>query len=117
MAPSLRGSGAAVKVASGNLSVPVYASTASGDVMFCEVVSGDNVALGFPNGAPEFRAAGAKSVGTTLAVTVSAPAGVATGDLEILIASTIAGGSVSITTDGGGAWTSLGSQDVTAGEK
>ncbi len=116
MAIALRGSGAAVKAANGNVTVPVHASTTSGDIMWCEVVGGDNVVLGFPNGAAEFRAAGAKSTAVGV-VTVSAPIGIATGDLEILVAGTIAGGSVSITTDGGSAWTALGSQDVTAGEK
>ena len=69
--------------------------------------------------APTFRAAGAKVVGTTSALSVSAPAGVATGDLEILVVGTIAGGSVTITANGGSAWTALtGSPiDVTAGEK
>jgi hypothetical protein len=64
-----------------------------------------------------FRAAGSKSVGTTGAVTVTAPVGVATGDLEILVSSTIAGATISITSDGGSAWTALGNQDVTAGER
>jgi len=117
MAPSLRGSGAAVKVASGDLAVPVHASTAAGDIMVCDVVSGDNVPHAFPDGSPEFRAAGAKSAGLAVATTVSAPAGVATGDLEVLIASTIAGATISITTAGGSAWTSLGNQDVTGGER
>lgn len=68
---------------------------------------------------PTIRAIGSKSNGTTGAVTVSAPAGVATGDLELLISSTIAGGSVSITSNGGSAWTAITNLpvDVTGGEK
>ncbi len=68
---------------------------------------------------PTFRAAGAAANGTTGAITPGAPAGIATGDLEVLVASTIAGGSLSITTNGGGAWTAMPNTpiDVTAGEK
>ena len=68
---------------------------------------------------PTFRAAGAKVAGTTAGLAVTAPAGVATGDLEILVASTIAGGTCSISAAGGSAWTAMtGSpQDVTGGEK
>lgn len=68
---------------------------------------------------PVFRAAGAKSTGTTGATAVAAPAGLVAGDLEVLVATTIAGGSISITTAGGGAWTAVPNTpiDVTAGEK
>lgn len=69
---------------------------------------------------PVFRAAGAKSAGTTGAVTVAAPSGIAQSDLEILIATTIAGGSITITDIGGDTpWTALSCspQDVTSGEK
>jgi hypothetical protein len=78
----------------------------------------DNFGGGLPPGA-QFRAAGAKAAGTTGQVTVGAPSGIATGDLEVLIATTIAGGSVSITDNGGSAWTALSAspKDVTLGEK
>lgn len=66
---------------------------------------------------PLFRAAGAKSAGTTGATTVTAPAGVAVGDLEILVATTIAGGTISISNNGGSAWTAMTPVDVTGGEK
>ncbi len=68
---------------------------------------------------PVFRAAGAKTTGTTSATTVSAPAGVATGDLEILIVTTIAGGSVTINDNGGSSWTActVSPVDVASGEK
>jgi hypothetical protein len=67
---------------------------------------------------PVFRAAGAKTVGTTTAVAVTAPAGVATGDLEILVGTTIAGGTVTIGSAGGSAWTAWTPAfvDVTLGE-
>lgn len=69
--------------------------------------------------APLFRSAGAKTNGTTGAITPSAPAGIDVGDLEILVASTIAGGSLSITNNGGGAWTAIPNTpvDVAGGEK
>lgn len=54
---------------------------------------------------PVLRAAGAKSDGTTGTVTVAAPTGVATGDLEILIVETTT--SASITNNGGSAWTAF----------
>jgi hypothetical protein len=68
---------------------------------------------------PVFRAAGAKSEGTGGAVTVAAPAGVATGDLEILISTTVPAGSITVTTPGGSAWTAMtGSPiDVSSGEE
>lgn len=53
------------------------------------------------------RAVGAKSAGTTSAVTVAEPAGIATGDLEILLASAAETTTVSITSNGGGAWTAM----------
>lgn len=68
---------------------------------------------------PVFRAAGAKSAGTTAAVTVSAPTGVATGDLEILIAEVPTAATCSITNNGGGAWTAMTGSPITvaAGER
>jgi hypothetical protein len=68
---------------------------------------------------PEFRAVGTKAVGTTGEVEVAAPAGIATGDLELLVATTIAGGTVTIPSAGGGAWTAVAETpiDVTGGEK
>jgi len=54
---------------------------------------------------PVFRAAGAKSNGTTGATTIAAPAGLATGDLEIMFGHTIVAATLSITTVGGSAWT------------
>lgn len=68
---------------------------------------------------PVFRAAGAKSAGTTGAVTVAAPTGVATGDLEIIIAECATANTISITSDGGGAWTLMTGLPVTVagGEK
>lgn len=56
---------------------------------------------------PVFRAAGAKSAGTTGATTVSAPAGVAVGDLEILIAEVRNSDTCSVSSTGGGAWTAM----------
>lgn len=68
---------------------------------------------------PVFRAAGAKSAGTTAAVTVSAPAGIATGDLEILIAEVPTAATCAITNNGGGAWAAMTGSPitVTAGER
>jgi len=66
---------------------------------------------------PSFVAAGAKAAGTTAAVSVPLPTGIQSGDLIFLIASTIAGGNISITVTGGFNWTLLQSQDVTGGEK
>ena len=63
---------------------------------------------------PVFRAAGTKSVGTTGTVTVTAPAGVATGDLEILISGTDVAQTVSITDSGGSAWTAVSGTPVAA---
>lgn len=60
-----------------------------------------------------FRAAGAKSEGTTGTVTVAAPTGVATGDLEILMTESAGSDTVSITNNGGGAWTALTGSPVT----
>lgn len=61
----------------------------------------------------EYRATGAKSVGTTGAVVVAAPAGVATGDLEILVSTTITGATIAITDDGGSAWAPMTGTPVT----
>ena len=63
--------------------------------------------------APVFRAAGAKSVGTTGAVTVSAPTGVATDDLEILIAECATANTISITNNGGSSWSAMTGTPVT----
>lgn len=62
---------------------------------------------------PVFRAAGAKSEGATGTVTVSAPAGIATGDLEFLVTSTDTLGTASITSNGGGAWTAVSGTPIT----
>lgn len=68
---------------------------------------------------PVIRAVGVAASGGASAQAIAAPAGLANGDLEIMVAGTIAGGSISITTAGGGAWTAMtGSPiDVTGGEK
>ena len=68
---------------------------------------------------PIFRAAGAKFAGTTGATAVAAPSGVADGDLEVLVATTVAGGSVAISAAGGSAWSAMtGSPvDVTSGRE
>lgn len=68
---------------------------------------------------PAFRAAGAKSAGTTGATTVAAPTGIATGDLEILIAEVRNADTCSISNDGGGAWSAVTGTPigVAAGEK
>lgn len=63
---------------------------------------------------PVFRAAGTKSVGTTGAVTVTAPAGVASGDLEILVSGTDVAQTLSITGNGGSAWTPVNGTPVAA---
>ncbi len=68
---------------------------------------------------PAFRSASAKAAGTG-AVTPALPASMAANDIVLLVASTIAGGSISITAVGSIAtWTPItGSPvDVTAGEK
>ena len=67
---------------------------------------------------PTFVAAGTKSAGTTGATAVNQPTMIA-GDIAILVATTIAGGSVSITTTGGWTWNALSGSpiDVTSGEK
>jgi hypothetical protein len=117
MAIAFRAAGTAKQVSSGNLSsVGLPAGTATGDLLIALVGANDNVALAFPDTTPIFKSAGLKSVGTTGAVTVAAPGSIATGDLEILISATISGQTVSVTTDGGSAWTSLGSSTCTSGE-
>lgn len=68
---------------------------------------------------PAFRAASAKAAGTG-AVTPALPTGVAANDIVILVATTIAGGTMTITANGSiTTWTALtGSPiDVTGGEK
>ena len=69
---------------------------------------------------PAIRAVGAKAQSKgNKEVEVGDPAGVAKGDLEILIATTVAAGSVSIKNAGGTAWNALSETpiDVTGGEK
>lgn len=62
---------------------------------------------------PTMRAAGAKTAGTG-AQTPGGPAGLATGDLEIIVATADTGITLSITADGGGAWTQVTNTPVTA---
>src|SRR4029079_7538892 len=68
---------------------------------------------------PVFRAASAKASGTTGATAVGLPVGMVANDIVLLIATTIAGGSISVTTNGSiGTW-NLGTNlpiDVTSGE-
>lgn len=68
---------------------------------------------------PTYVTIGTKTVGTTGAVTPPLATGIAVGDIDVLIATTIAGGGIAITNDGGGAWTPVPNTpvDVTAGEK
>ena len=63
---------------------------------------------------PIYRSSGAKTASMTSAA-VAAPSGVATGDLEILVTSTISGGSNSIANNGGSAWTAMTGSPVDAG--
>jgi K319L-like, PKD domain/Fibronectin type III domain len=63
---------------------------------------------------PVYRSTGAKTASTTSAA-VAEPAGVATGDLEVLVTSTISGGSNSIANNGGSAWTAMTGSPVDAG--
>ena len=123
MAVSLVGAGASVEPTTGNFAnVPVHASTAAGDLLWCEVCTADTNSLTFPGPGATVRSVGAKSNTAqpgpdTTAITPGAPIGIATGDLEILVASTIAGATISITANGGGAWTAIDNQDVTSGER
>jgi hypothetical protein len=64
---------------------------------------------------PVYRSTGAKTASTTSAA-VAEPTGVATGDLEILVTSTISGGSNSIADNGGSAWTAMTGSPVDAGD-
>lgn len=64
--------------------------------------------------AATFRAAGAKSEGGLGGLNIIAPAGVATGDLEILIATCDQAETISITNTGGSSWTNLVSALVSA---
>ena len=64
---------------------------------------------------PIYRSSGAKTASMTSAA-VAAPSGVATGDLEILVTSTISGGSNSIANNGGSAWTAMTGSPVDAGD-
>ena len=69
---------------------------------------------------PVFRAASAKASGTTGATAVGLPAGLVANDIVLLIATTIAGGSISVTTNGSiGTWNLVTNLpiDVTSGEK
>lgn len=118
MALAVRGLGATAKVSSGNPAPAIFASnlndihllfTSQQDNEPCSVLPGTGGAV--------VRAVGAKTAALAAAATPSAPVGIATGDLELMIASTIAGGSITITSDGGGAWTAIGNQDVTGGER
>jgi hypothetical protein len=66
-----------------------------------------------------FRAEGAEATGTG-AVTPALPAGITNGDIMILVATTIAGGTITITADGSvSPWTAISGSpvDVTGGEK
>ncbi len=83
------------------------------------------ILTGWPLGVREvqasiaFRAAGAEVTGTN-AQAVALPTGVAANDIVILVASTIAGGSLSITANGSiSTWTEITSSglDVASGEK
>ena len=69
---------------------------------------------------PTYRATGAMAHGTTSAITVALPAGMSDKDIVILVASTITGGSITITTNGSiTAWTAVSGSpiDVASGEK
>lgn len=64
-----------------------------------------------------FRAAGAKAAGAVTA-SPALPSGMSADDICILVATTIAGGSLSITINGSiSTWTNIITQDVTSGEK
>lgn len=82
----------------------------------------DTLTEGYTVGSPltiTFRAVGAETTGTG-AVTPPLPAGMSSGDICILVATTIGGGSVTITADGSVTpWTAItGSPvDMTGGEK
>jgi hypothetical protein len=66
---------------------------------------------------PTFVAAGAKAAGTTSAVTPAFYTGITQNDIVLLVASTIAGQTVSITNNGSiSTWTAIDHQDVTSGE-
>jgi hypothetical protein len=62
---------------------------------------------------PTFRAAASKSASSTLPLTVSAPSGIATDDLEILIAVCPDANTISISTNGGGAWSAMTGTPIT----
>jgi len=69
---------------------------------------------------PTWRATGTMNHGTTSAITVALPSGMSANDIVILVASTIAGGSITITSDGSVTpWTAVSGSpiDVTGGEK
>jgi hypothetical protein len=69
---------------------------------------------GTPTTPPTFNSVGAKSASAG----AESPASAApVGALELLIATTIAGGTVTLTANGGSAWTAITAQDVTGGEK
>ena len=69
---------------------------------------------GTPTTPPAFSSVGAKAASAG----AESPASAApVGALEILIATTIAGGTVTLTANGGSAWTAISPQDVTGGEK
>jgi hypothetical protein len=67
-----------------------------------------------------FRATGAVNYGTTSAISPALPTGLVNNDVCILVASTIAGGSITITANGSiGTWTPISGSpiNVTGGEK
>jgi hypothetical protein len=73
-----------------------------------------------PSTIPTFRSVGTQALGTTSAVTPGLPGSMQANDICILSASTIAGGSISITVNGSvGTWTAVSGSpiDVTGGEK
>ena len=66
---------------------------------------------------PVYRSVGAKSVGTTAAVTVALPSGLQLNDICILTATTIAGATITITTSGSISWTAITDVNVTGGDR
>lgn len=124
MAIAFRAAGTTSKVASGNMAPGLPAGHTTDDILVVETSQQDNVACSVipGTGGPVVRAVGSKTNTAqpgpdTSAITPGAPIGIATGDLELLIATTIAGATVSITADGGGAWTAIDNSDVASGER
>jgi hypothetical protein len=56
---------------------------------------------------PVFRGAGTKVATAATAAAVTNPTGIATGDLDVMIAATATGVAITITNNGGGAWTPM----------